>query len=219
LGDGQNKPDRLDHKGSGLDDFKKKETMKNNCKLFKSTMFLAVGLATIASAQDRDGDRDGDHHEDRHRVARIEPGTTIAIRTNQFIDSDRRDSRVYSGTVSQDVRGEHGRLAIPRGSQVELIVRVAHDNDLILDLESVTVAGQRYGLQTDVNRVEGAREDNSLVGAIVGAINGGQASGREVKIRQGTVLTFRLQRPLAIGVADRGETRDGEHYHDYDHQH
>jgi hypothetical protein len=191
--------------------------MKSNYKLFQSTIFLAVGLATVVSAQDRD--RDGDHHDDHDRVTRIEPGTTIAIRTNQFIDSDHRDNRVYTGTVSQDVRGEHGRLAIPRGSQVELIVRVAHDNDLILDLESVTVLGQRYGIQTEANRVEGAREDNSLVGAIVGAINGGQASGREVKIRQGTILTFRLQRPMVVGVVDRGESRDGEHYHDYDHQH
>lgn len=188
--------------------------MKNNYKIFQAAAVLALGVASVASAQDRDRD----HHDDRDRTTRIERGTTIAVRTNQFIDSDRRDNRVYYGTVAQDIRGGNGRLAIPRGSQVELIVRVAHDNDLILDLESVTVKGQRYAIQTDANRVEGERNDNSLVGAIIGAINGGQASGREVKIRQGTVLTFRLERPLEVGVADRGETRDGEHYHDYDHQ-
>jgi hypothetical protein len=39
--------------------------------------------------------------------------------------------------------------------------------------------------------------------------------GREVRIGQGTVLTFRLERPLVVGAADRGEDRDGNHYHDY----
>jgi hypothetical protein len=29
-------------------------------------------------------------------------------------------------------------------------------------------------------------------------------------------MTFRLQRPLDMGVADRGIMRDGRHYHDYD---
>lgn len=185
--------------------------MKNNHKLIQSTMLLALGLASIACAQDRDRDHRDDH--DRDRVTRIERGTTIAVRTNQFIDSDRRDNRVYTATVAQDVRGGNGRLAIPRGSQVELIVRVAHDNDLVLDLESVTVNGQRYGIETAANRVEGEHRDDSLVGAIIGSIKGGQASGREVKIRQGTVLTFRLEQSLLVGVADHGETHDGGHYH------
>jgi hypothetical protein len=62
--------------------------------------------------------------------------------------------------------------------------------------------------------VESAR-DNSLVGAIVGAISGGQARGRAIRIPRDAILTFRLQRPLEVGVADRGVTRDGSHYHDY----
>jgi len=96
-------------------------------------------------------------------------------------------------------------------------VRVARDNDLILDLESVVVNGQRYAIKTDPNRVESIR-DNSLVGAIVGAVNGGQARGRAVRIPRDSVLTFRLDRPIDMGVADRGVTRDGRHYHDwYDH--
>src|SRR5260370_1217004 len=132
----------------------------------------------------------------REHLTRIEPGTNIAVRTNSFINSNRIDNRVYYGTVTEDIRGENGRLAIPRGSQVEMIVRRAHDNDLILDLESVTIAGQRYGLETGRERVEADRPDNSLVGAIVGAISGDQVNGREVKIRRGSVLSFRLERPL-----------------------
>jgi hypothetical protein len=187
--------------------------MKYNHNRIQTSLLLAIGLATAVSAQDRDRDRFRD--EDRDRLTRIEPGTTIAVRTNQFINSDHRDNRVYYGTVTQDVRGGNGRLAIPRGSQVEMIVRTARDNDLILDLESVTIAVLRYGIQTDANRVESERRDDSLVGSILGALNGDQANGRRVRIRQGTILTFRLERPLVVGVSDRGDTRDGGHYHDY----
>jgi len=144
----------------------------------------------------------------------LEPGTVIPVRTNQAIDVERRDNQVYSGIVDQDVRGVNGRVAIPRGANVELIVRVANDNDLILDLESVLVNGQRYGIKTTSNRVESER-DNSLVGGILGAISGGQARGRTVRIPRDSVVSFRLERPLDMGVVDRGIDRDNRHYHDY----
>jgi hypothetical protein len=169
-----------------------------------SFAILALCLSVSASAQDRDRDRD----HDRDRFTRLEPGTIIAVRTNESIDVERSDDRVYYGTVDQDVRGNNGGLAIPRGSNAELIVRVAPDNDLILDLESVVVNGQRYAVKTEPNRVE-SRRDDSIVGAIVGAINGGQARGRAVRVPRDSVVTFRLERPLDMGVADRGVTRDG----------
>jgi hypothetical protein len=159
-------------------------------------------------------DRDRDWDRDRGAYTRLEPGTVIPVRTNQAIDVERRDNRVYYGIVDQDVRGGNGRIAIPRGSNAELIVRVARDNDLILDLESVVVNGQRYAIRTDPNRVESQR-DNSIVGAIVGAVTGGEVRGRAVRIPRNSVVTFRLDRPLEMGVADRGLTRDGYHYHDY----
>jgi len=164
--------------------------------------FVALCFAPVVSGQDRD------------RVTRIEPGTNIAVRTNSTIDADRRTNQVYSGTVDQEVRGENGRLAIPRGSQVELIVRTEPNNDLVLDLESVTVNGERYALQTNTNEQESTR-DNSLVGTIIGAINGGQARGRAIRIPANTVMNFRIDRPLEVGVADRGVDRDGKHYHDW----
>src|SRR5579872_4785558 len=173
---------------------------------------LALCLLPVASAQDRDGDRD----RMRDHLTRLEPGTVIPIRMNETIDVDRRDNRVYRGTVDQDVRGGNGRLAIPRGSSAELIVRVAPDNDLILDLDSVMVDGQRYGIRTDANRIQ-SEKDHSVVGAIVGAISGGQARGRAVRVPRDSVVTFRLERPLEMCVADRGVDRDGRHYHDYDH--
>jgi len=104
--------------------------------------------------------------------------------------------------------------AIPRGARVELIVRVMRDNDLILDLESVNVNGERYAVQTEKNRVQADR-DNSLLGSIVGAINGGQAKAEAIRIPRDTSLNFRVHAPLFVGVADRGVDRDGNHYHDW----
>ena len=104
-------------------------------------LFGALCIAPSASAQDR---RDRDYGGDR--VTRLEPGTNIPVRVNESIDVERRDNRVYTGIVDRDVRGADGRLAIPRGSTVELIVRVMRDNDLVLDLESVNVNGRRYGI-------------------------------------------------------------------------
>jgi hypothetical protein len=76
------------------------------------------------------------------------------------------------------------------------------------------VRGERYAIETSENRVESKSDESPLVGAIIGAITGGQASGRYVRIRKGTVLSYRLEQPLIVGVADRGDSRDGKHYHD-----
>lgn len=137
---------------------------------------------------------------DHDRSTRIEPGTMLAVRTSEAIDVDRRDDRIYHGVVDQDIRGENGRLAIPRGSPVDLIVRVAPDNDLVIDVDSVLVNGQRYGMRTDPNRVESQRD---LVGSIVGAVTGNEVRGRAVHIHPDTILNFRIDRPMEMGVADR----------------
>ncbi len=181
--------------------------MKAVGKLLLSA-FVGLCMLQAASAQDRDYDHEHD------RITRIEPGMLIAVRTNDTIDVEHRDNRVYSGVVDQDVRGSNGRLAIPRGSGVELIVRTAPDNDLLIDIDSVTVNGVRYAVKTEPNRQE-SRRDDSVVGAIVGAIQGGDARGRAVRIPRDSLLTFRIQRPLEMGVADRGIDRDGHHYHDW----
>jgi hypothetical protein len=151
---------------------------------------FALWLPTAASAQYGYGDRD------RDRATEIERGATIPVRTDQPIDAERSDNRVYTGVVDQDVRGDDGRLAIPRGSTAELMVRIAPDNDLVLDLNSVIIDGQRYTVRANTNRQE-AEGDNSVVGSIMGAING-QARGREIRIPRDSVLTFRLERPLII---------------------
>ena len=169
---------------------------KSNYRLLGSALVIAA-LCFPAIAQDRDRDRDRDWDRDHDRMTRIEPGTTIPVRLNEPIDVDRQDNRAYTGTVDQDVRGENGRLAIPRGSQVLLRVRVERDNDLVLDLDSVDVHGERYAMQTDPNKFESPR-DHSVVGSIVGAVTGNQVRGPVVRVRRDTVLSFRLERPLEM---------------------
>jgi hypothetical protein len=188
-----------------------------------------------------------DQFHERETLTRIEAGTLVSVRTNEPIASDRSDGRVFTGIVEQDVRDASGRLAISRGSRVELMVRVAPDNDLILDLESVAVNGTRYAVRADANRIEAPEApgpdrrtgehigEGALLGTIIGAIAGGGKGaaigaaagaaagaggdiltrGRAIRIPQDSVLTFRLERPLDLGVPDAGFTRDGQHFHDW----
>lgn len=118
-------------------------------------------------------------------LTQIESGTVIAIRTNESIRTNRVDGRIFTGITADNVIGGDGRLAIPQGSSVELIVRAARDRDLIIDLESVMVNGQRYAVDATPNRVESSdgvgsnRRTGEFVGggaalgAIIGAIAGG----------------------------------------------
>jgi hypothetical protein len=179
--------------------------------------------------------------------ARIDEGTVLTVRTNEPISAARADGRIFTGTVDRDVRGTRGEVAIPRGSNVELIVRSARDNDLILDLDSVTVDGRRYAISTDRNRIESNDRDSvganertgrylgggAALGAILGAVIGGgkgaaigaaagagagataqiATSGHEVHVPPESLVTFRLDRPLVVGVPDGGYDRDGHHYH------
>jgi len=117
-------------------------------------------------------------------------GTEIVVRTSEAIDARYpSDSRIYLGTVDRDVRDRDGRTVIPRGAEVELITRNASSSDLVVDLESVKVAGRRYTVETpsetvyaDGTRKEGVGKNErtgryvgggAVIGAIVGAIAGG----------------------------------------------
>jgi hypothetical protein len=165
-------------------------------------LVLALSFASGAAAQER--------------TRRLEPGTIIPVRADEAIDSRAVDHRIYTGFVTNDVRNDNGRLVVPAGSRVELEVRALRDNDLRLDLVSVLINGQRYGIQTAPKHVE-AREQAGLVGGIVGALTNGEVSGREVRIPRQAVMQFRLDAPLFVGIADPGYEREGHHYHhEYD---
>ena len=179
------------------------------------TVVLALALSPISSFAQGDRDRYADRDHDRG-VTRLEPGLSISVRTNEPIDARQVDYRVFTASVERDVRGDDGRLAIPRGSTAELMVKDSRSGEMILDLESVTVNGQRYAIRTNTEAVGTVGPPRSdIIGSIVGVITRGDARGREVRVPRNTPVTFRLERPLDVGVADRGQDRDGHHYHDY----
>ena len=117
----------------------------------------------------------------------IDAGATITVRTNEQINAGASDGRVFSGVVDQDVVNRNGNVAIPRGATVELLVKKIAKNQIALDLESVTVNGQRYGIQTQDSVVNSQQSDGlgansrtgeflgggAVIGAIIGAIAGG----------------------------------------------
>lgn len=177
--------------------------------MLRTFLVLAAGLCVLPLM----GQNDADRYRDQDRGTRLEPGMVIPVRTIDPINVNRSDRRVYHAVVARDVRGDNGQLAIPRGSDVELTVRVARDNDLVLDLESVNVNGQRYALRAEPNRQQ-AEQSGGLVGNIIDQVTG-QPDGRAVAIPADAVLNFRLVQPLYMGVADRGVMRDGNHYHDW----
>lgn len=116
----------------------------------------------------------------------IPAGTSVTIRTNEYIRSNSRDNRIYTGAVDQDILDQNGRLAIPRGSGVELMVRTDPHGDLVLDMESVNVNGQRYGIAAGAEienhnapGVGGNKRTGEFVGggAVIGSILGAIAGG------------------------------------------
>jgi hypothetical protein len=127
----------------------------------------------------------------------IPAGTQVSIRADENIDS--RNAYVgqrYAADVAQDITDASGRVIIPRGSQAELILHDANgynnngnnsannSDNLVIDLDSVTVNGQRMMTSTEdvqksgtgigANKKTGAYVGGgALLGAIIGAVAGG----------------------------------------------
>jgi hypothetical protein len=133
-------------------------------------------------------------------------GTEVAIRTNETIDSkNARVGQNFNAQVAQDVMGRAGEVIIPKGSDATLVIRQVSSgstlgsSDIVLDLNSVTVGGQRHTVNTsDVQQsgnqgigknrrtaemVGGGAALGTLLGAIAGGGKGaaiGAASGAAV---------------------------------------
>ena len=191
------------------------------------TGVLLLGCVTVAFAQ----------------ADRIPVGRDITVRTNETIDmKGSSDGRIYTGVVDRDVKDASGHVAIPRGSNAELIVRNVDSNERAVDLESITVGGNRYVVDasgqgaTTEGQKEGVGKNKrtakyvgggAVIGSIIGAIAGGAAGagaqtitrGRDIHVPAESLLTFRLDRPLELGSGlnsrDNGYDRNGQHYHRY----
>jgi hypothetical protein len=121
--------------------------------------------------------------------------------------------------VASDVYSPDGNLAIPRGARCEMIVRQVSPGQLVLDLESVTVEGQRYVMDATGPQFTMSEEQfnsgTGLIGNVIGVISGDvQFEGNHIRVPAGSVLMFQLQQPLhVVNWTDEGYSQNGYHYH------
>jgi len=126
------------------------------------------------------------------RTHQLRAGTEISVRTDETIDSKKAvQGQTFAAEVSKDVRDAAGDIVIPRGSNAQIVIRSASkggrftgESDLVLDLESVSVDGQLYQLDTTDVEMHGRQGlgknkrtgefvgGGALVGTIIGAIAG-----------------------------------------------
>src|SRR5215472_5965677 len=121
---------------------------------------------------------------------RVPAGTEVTVRTNEAIEARSPSHyRVYTATVDRDVTSRTGQVVIPRASQAELILRNADSDNIVLDLESITVNRERLSVASSTENVpvEGSRKEGvgankrtgkyvgggAVIGAIIGAVAGG----------------------------------------------
>jgi hypothetical protein len=143
------------------------------------------------------------------QISFIGAGANISVRMDNTLNALRADGRVFLGVIDRDVTDERGAIAIPRGSRAELVVTNVSRNSMSVDLESVVVNGQRYAVASNPDRVRNNDADIWRDGRNAEYVNGGD--GR--RIARSSVLTFRLEQPLRMGVVDNGYNRNGVHYH------
>jgi len=122
----------------------------------------------------------------------VPAGKTISVRNEETIDSGKAvEGQTFAAEVTKDVRDDAGDVVIPRGSNARIIIRSASKGgrihgaaDLVLDLDSVSVDGRLYHLET-ADLAERGRDGvgankrtgefaggGAAVGAIIGAIAG-----------------------------------------------
>ncbi|MBV8828756.1 MAG: hypothetical protein JO108_05960 [Acidobacteriaceae bacterium] len=122
------------------------------------------------------------------RAETIAAGTVITVRADTDIEArDTGNGRVYPGAVDRDVYDPDSKIAIPHGSDAELMVRDIGNHEVALDLDAIVIKGKRYSVVTyDVTK-RGEQKDGvggngrtakfvgggALFGTILGAVAGG----------------------------------------------
>jgi hypothetical protein len=122
-------------------------------------------------------------------------GATIVVRNSDTIRAGAAQAgQTYPGAIVRDVIGTDGRVAIPKGSNAMLAVRMSRgqgkvkgQSEIVIDLASVDVDGRHYDLETsDVARKgkQGLGKNRrsakfigggAILGTVIGAVAGGGA--------------------------------------------
>ena len=123
------------------------------------------------------------------KVLTIQPGTAMAIRLIDAIDSETANvGQTFRATLDSPLSSEW-EIAIPAGYNVEGHVvevksagKFAGQSELVLQLDRIVVGDRTYSIQTDQYRRQGKNRTTNTVekvgaGAAIGAIIGGIAGG------------------------------------------
>jgi hypothetical protein len=157
----------------------------------------AIPSSSSASSPGADEVHDTHGHPEQSAIKtktyQLASGTEVSVRNEETIDSGKAaEGQIYAAEVTKDVPDAAGDVVIPRGSNAQIVIRSATKggkirgaSDLVLDLQSVSIAGQQYTLST-TNVEQKGREGvgknkrtaiftggGAAVGAIIGAIAGG----------------------------------------------
>jgi len=123
----------------------------------------------------------------------LSAGTQVSVRTEDTIDSATAvEGQTYAAEITDDVLDANGDVVIPHGSNAQIVIRSASKggrfhgtSDLVLDLQSISVEGQQYGISTSEVQEKGKQGlgankrtaeftgGGAALGAIIGAIAGG----------------------------------------------
>jgi hypothetical protein len=139
---------------------------------------------------------DQHYHPDEHAITTktnvLPVGTAISVRNEETIDSAKAvEGQTFAAEVTKDVRDSDGDVVIPRGSNAQIVIKSASKggrfrgaSDLVLDLNSVSVDGRLYQLDSTSVSEQGRNGvgankrtgefagGGAAVGAIIGAIAG-----------------------------------------------
>jgi len=120
-------------------------------------------------------------------------GALIPVRSEETIDAAvASEGQTYAAEVTRNITDADEAVVIPRGSNAQIIIRsssrggrIKGASDLVLDLDSVSVEGRRYTLDTQ-DMIRKGRDGvgknrrtaeftggGAAIGAIIGAIAGG----------------------------------------------
>jgi hypothetical protein len=163
----------------------------------------------------------------------IRGGTSVTVRTTGTISSGAPAAgQTFHAVLIGNVLSDDSKVAIPRGSEATLVVKAVNGQGeihgrLSLDLDSVTVDGRRYRLETD-DIVEQGRQGpdenkrsvkfagGALTGTIISAVAGGGKDavigpasgagvapqpvvrGSSISIPADSILTFRLESRVEV---------------------
>ena len=120
-------------------------------------------------------------------------GTELSVQTGEVIDgSTAADGQTFTCDVTDNVRDADGKVVIPAGAKAQIIIKslsqggkIRGQDDLVLDLASVSVDGRQYALSTEDLEQKGRAGlgknkrtaefigGGAAIGGIVGAIFGG----------------------------------------------